>query len=71
MSTSWRLSGDSFVYGPNDLPIEQINNSTGTVEYVQQGSGQLLWDVHLRTHIKATDCPAAPWGRRSPQIGLS
>ncbi len=35
----------SFVYGPDDMPIEQINNSTGTVLYLhhdQQGSTRLL-----------------------------
>jgi RHS repeat-associated protein len=34
-----------YVYGPGDLPIEQINNSTGTVEYLhhdQAGSTRLL-----------------------------
>jgi RHS repeat-associated protein len=36
---------NAFIYGPNDLPIEQINNSTGTVLYLyhdQQGSTRLL-----------------------------
>jgi len=35
----------TYVYGPGGLPIEQINNSTGTVEYLhhdQQGSTRLL-----------------------------
>jgi uncharacterized protein RhaS with RHS repeats len=35
----------SFIYGPNGLPIEQINNSTGTATYLhhdQQGSTRLL-----------------------------
>jgi RHS repeat-associated protein len=35
----------SFIYGPNSLPIGQINNSTGTVTYLhhdQQGSTRLL-----------------------------
>ena len=34
-----------FNYGPNDMPVEQINNSTGTVSYLhhdQQGSTRLL-----------------------------
>jgi hypothetical protein len=34
-----------FIYGPNNLPIEQINNSTGTVAYLrhdQAGSTRLL-----------------------------
>jgi hypothetical protein len=33
------------MYGPNNLPIEQINTSTGTVTYLhhdQQGSTRLL-----------------------------
>ncbi len=36
---------NSYIYGPSNLPIEQINNSTGTVEYMhhdQQGSTRLL-----------------------------
>jgi RHS repeat-associated protein len=35
----------SYIYGPNDMPIEQINNSTGTVTYLhhdQQGSTRLM-----------------------------
>ncbi len=36
---------NSYIYGPNNLPIEQINISTGTVRYLhhdQQGSTRLL-----------------------------
>ena len=36
---------NSYIYGPGGLPIEQINNSTGTVLYLhhdQQGSTRLL-----------------------------
>jgi RHS repeat-associated protein len=36
---------NSYIYGPGGLPVEQINNSTGTVEYLhhdQQGSTRLL-----------------------------
>ena len=36
---------NSYIYGPDGLPIEQINNTTGTVEYLhhdQQGSTRLL-----------------------------
>jgi RHS repeat-associated protein len=36
---------NSYVYGPGDLPIEQINNTTGTVTYLhhdQAGSTRLL-----------------------------
>ncbi len=36
---------NSYIYGPENLPIEQINNSTGTVLYLhhdQQGSTRLL-----------------------------
>ncbi|HTD08540.1 MAG TPA: RHS repeat-associated core domain-containing protein [Solirubrobacteraceae bacterium] len=36
---------NSYVYGPGGLPVEQINNSTGTVLYLhhdQQGSTRLL-----------------------------
>jgi RHS repeat-associated protein len=42
------LLGDttnSYIYGPGDLPVEQINNSTGTVLYLhhdQQGSTRML-----------------------------
>jgi RHS repeat-associated protein len=34
-----------FIYGPSDLPVEQINNSTGTVSYLhhdQAGSTRLI-----------------------------
>jgi RHS repeat-associated protein len=34
-----------YVYGPGDVPVEQINNSTGTIQYLhhdQQGSTRLL-----------------------------
>jgi RHS repeat-associated protein len=36
---------NSYIYGPSGLPVEQINNSTGTVTYLhhdQQGSTRLL-----------------------------
>ncbi len=36
---------NSYIYGPNDLPVEQINTSTGTVLYLhhdQQGSTRLI-----------------------------
>ena len=36
---------NSYIYGPDGLPVEQINNSTGTVLYLhhdQQGSTRLL-----------------------------
>jgi RHS repeat-associated protein len=36
---------NSYIYGPEGLPVEQINNTTGTVEYLhhdQQGSTRLL-----------------------------
>jgi RHS repeat-associated protein len=36
---------NSYIYGPNGLPVEQINNSTGAVEYLhhdQAGSTRLL-----------------------------
>jgi RHS repeat-associated protein len=36
---------NSYIYGPEELPVEQINNSTGTVLYIhhdQQGSTRLL-----------------------------
>jgi RHS repeat-associated protein len=36
---------NSYIYGPGDLPIEQINNSTGTITYLhhdQAGSTRLL-----------------------------
>jgi RHS repeat-associated protein len=36
---------DSFIYGPDGMPIEQINNTTGTVTYLhhdQAGSTRLL-----------------------------
>jgi RHS repeat-associated protein len=39
------LLSDIYVYGPSNLPIEQINNSTGEVLYLhhdQQGSTRLL-----------------------------
>jgi len=36
---------NSYIYGPDDLPVEQINNSTGAVLYLphdQAGSTRLL-----------------------------
>jgi RHS repeat-associated protein len=39
------VRGHIFIYGPDNLPIEQINNTTGAVEYLhhdQQGSTRLL-----------------------------
>lgn len=39
------VGGHIFIYGPNSLPIEQINTSTGTVSYLhhdQAGSTRLL-----------------------------
>ncbi len=36
---------NSYIYGPGGLPVEQINNSTGTVHYIhhdQQGSTRLI-----------------------------
>jgi RHS repeat-associated protein len=40
-----RRSATTLMYGPNQLPIEQINNTTGTVQYLhhdQAGSTRLL-----------------------------
>jgi RHS repeat-associated protein len=62
MSTSLRLSGDSFVYGPGGLPIEQINNTTGTVTYLhhdQQGSTRLLTGS---TGTVTGKCTYSPYG---------
>jgi RHS repeat-associated protein len=45
MNSEASLSSDIYVYGPGGLPIEQINNSTGTVTYLhhdQAGSTRLL-----------------------------
>ncbi len=42
---------DSFIYGPGGLPIEQINNGTGTVQYLhhdQQGSTRLLTSTRAK-----------------------
>lgn len=36
---------DSFIYGPDGLPVEQINNTTGAIQYLhhdQQGSTRLI-----------------------------
>jgi RHS repeat-associated protein len=43
--TQLSIRASSFVYGPSGLPVEQINNSTGTVTYLhhdQAGSTRLL-----------------------------
>jgi RHS repeat-associated protein len=52
----------SFIYGPSDLPIEQINNSTGTVLYLhhdQQGSTRLLTGSTGKAEGK---CSYSPYG---------
>src|ERR1700726_4268456 len=53
-----RMTLASLMYGPGDLPTEQINNSTGTVEYVhhdQQGSTQLLTGGTGKTEVKSSN----------------
>jgi RHS repeat-associated protein len=43
--TQLSIRASSFVYGPSGLPVEQINNTTGTVTYLhhdQAGSTRLL-----------------------------
>jgi RHS repeat-associated protein len=53
---------NSYIYGPNDLPIEQINNSTGTVSYLhhdQAGSTRLITGS---TGTVAGKCTYGPYG---------
>jgi RHS repeat-associated protein len=53
---------NSFIYGPGDMPIEQINNSTGTVLYLhhdQQGSTRLLTGSTGKVEGK---CSYSPYG---------
>ena len=43
--TCSRTTINSYVYGPGNLPVEQINNTTSTIQYLhhdQQGSTRLL-----------------------------
>jgi RHS repeat-associated protein len=48
---------NSYIYGPGGLPVEQINNSTGTVLYLhhdQQGSTRLLTGSTGKTEATVT-----------------
>lgn len=51
---------NSYIYGPGGLPVEQVNNTTGTVLYLhddQQGSTRLLTDSTGKTVEKCTYSP--------------
>ena len=51
-----------FIYGPSGLPIEQINNTTGAVEYLhhdQQGSTRLITGSTGKVEGK---CSYSPYG---------
>jgi RHS repeat-associated protein len=53
---------NSYIYGPSGLPIEQINNSTGTVSYLhhdQAGSTRLLTGS---TGTVTGKCTYSPYG---------
>jgi RHS repeat-associated protein len=53
---------NSYIYGPDDLPIEQINSSTGTATYLhhdQAGSTRLLTGA---TGTATGKCTYAPYG---------
>ena len=54
--------GHSFIYGPDNLPVEQINNTTGSVTYLhhdQQGSTRLLTGS---TGTVTGKCSYSPYG---------
>lgn len=56
---------NSYIYGPEGLPIEQVNNSTGAVVYMhhdQQGSTRLLTSS---TGEVVRDCSYGPYGTPS------
>ena len=56
---------NSYIYGPDGLPIEQINNSTGTVLYLhhdQQGSTRLMTGSTGKSEGK---CTYSAYGRRT------
>jgi hypothetical protein len=60
MNRKASLSSDIYVYGPDGLPIEQINNSTGAVLYLhhdQQGSTRLLTGPTGKVEGKCTYSP--------------
>jgi RHS repeat-associated protein len=62
---------NSYIYGPDGLPIEQINNSTGTVEYMhhdQQGSTRLLTGSTGKTEGAYT---YTPYGAVQEHTGTS
>jgi RHS repeat-associated protein len=48
---------NSYIYGPDNLPIEQINNTTGTTQYLhhdQQGSTRLITGETGKTEATMT-----------------
>ncbi len=60
-----------YVYGPSGLPIEQINNSTGAVEYLhhdQQGSTRLLTGSTGKTEATFT---YGPYGTLTGSTGTA
>jgi RHS repeat-associated protein len=62
---------DSYIYGPGELPIEQINNSTGTVEYLhhdQAGSTRLLTGSTGKTEATFT---YGPYGETTGSTGTA
>jgi RHS repeat-associated protein len=62
---------NSYIYGPSSLPVEQINNSTGTVLYLhhdQQGSTRLLTGSTGKTEATYTD---DAYGNQTGHTGTS
>jgi RHS repeat-associated protein len=62
---------NSYIYGPGGLPIEQINNGSGTVLYLhhdQQGSTRLLTGSTGKTEATFT---YDPYGNKTGSTGTS
>ncbi len=62
---------NSYIYGPGDLPFEQINNSTGTVLYLhhdQQGSTRLITGSTGKTEATFT---YGPYGELTGSTGTA
>lgn len=62
---------NSYIYGPDGLPIEQINNSTGTIEYLhhdQAGSTRLLTGSTGKTEATFT---YGPYGELTGSTGAA
>jgi hypothetical protein len=50
-----------YVYGPSDMSVEQINNGTGTVQYLQHDqAGQRDWLFASRDGFPASERDECP-----------